>query len=143
MVDVEDVENVTVQNCNLAEKICTFVRFDGKTEGTVSLLKNYMLRPRKATDSAVVISNNAADLIIKGNSFYNWNSEKPMFTTNRQGSDLIKVEITGNIIYGSGVVLDFGSGYTAENCEITFKSNTFQGGLAGKTEKTVTCNMPS
>ena len=145
----EDVENVTVQNCNLAEKICTFVRFDGKTEGTVSILKNYMIAAHSASESVIVLADNAADLVIKGNKFYNWNSEMAMLTTNRQGSDLIKVEITGNTIQvrsalgTNGVVLDFGSGYTAENCEITFKSNTFGGSLFGKTEKTVPCNMPA
>ena len=144
----EDVEDITVQQCYLpAKDIFSFVRFDGKTEGTVSILTNFMTRPYKAIDSVVVLTNNAADLVINGNKFYNWNSEKGMLTTNRQGSDLIKVEITGNTIQnrltGDGVVLDFGSGYIAENCEITFQGNSFGGGLSGKTEATVPCNMPA
>ena len=144
----EDVEDITVQQCYLPGKdIFSFVRFDGKTAGTVRILDNSMTRPYKAIDSVVVLTNNAADLVIHDNNFYNWNSEKGMLTTNRQGSDLITVEITDNTIQnrltGDGVVLDFGSGYTAENCEITFQGNSFGGGLYGKTEATVPCNMPS
>ena len=146
--------DITVKNCYLDKSAFNFVRANYLAKGTVTIEDNSLIGG--TTHSALNFTGNAADLIIKNNSFgvvsmsghvlYNgWNPEKAMLGTSRQGNNKILVEVTGNtfnnvaLVEGEGHVVELKSSYTQDNCELVFEGNTFGGELAGMTETTVPC----
>ena len=137
--------NITISDNYLEEPAFNFVRLNYMAAGTVVIENNHMIPVYKTTHSTLNFTGNAADLIIRGNAFYNWNPEKAMLGTSWQAGK-VKIEVTGNTLgatlTGEGVVLDIKDSYTTENCTVIFEGNTFTRGLAGLNESTVPCNMP-
>lgn len=146
--------NITVKGCMLDKQAFNFIRANYLAEGTVIVEKNSL--PGGATHSALNFTGNAADLKIRNNSFgyetmsgrlmnAGWNPEKAMLGTSRQGSNKIKIEVTGNtfateaLVPGEGHVIELKNSYNEDNCDLIFEGNTFKAGLAGMTEDTVPC----
>lgn len=138
--------NITVTGCYLEKEALNFVRMNYMAAGTITITNNYMIPAYGTRHATMVFTGNSANLMIRGNGFYGWKSDKAMLSTSRQGSHEIKIEVTdntiGNTLTGEGVVLDIKSSYTADNSAVVFENNEFVRGLAGMNETTVPTNKP-
>ncbi len=146
--------NITVKGCMMDKQAFNFLRGNYLADGTVTIEGNTLMGG--AAHSAFNFTGNAANLMIRNNTFgyaspftgnvidKGWNTEKAMLGTSRQGTNKIMIEVTGNTFINNalgaeGHVIELKSSYTADNCELIFENNKFQGGLAGMTEATVPC----
>ena len=151
--------DITITGCYVDEPVINYVRLNYMAPGTITIQNNQFVGG--ATHNALNFTGNSADLFVRGNSFgwdapfgdtndeNGWNPANAMLGSSWQAGK-VQIEVTGNSIFfrndsaleESGSIIGLKSSYTADNCEIVFEKNNFQGGLAGMTEETAPCLVP-
>lgn len=150
--------DIVVIGCKMDKGGYQFARMNYMSMGTLYFKDNYIAPQNFMTHNALNFTGNGANLIIKNNTFGmksafgntvfgSWDINSSAIGTSRQGDQFITVEVTGNTfinkaLEAEGLILDLKSSYTADNCELIFSGNSYQGGLEGMNDGNAPVNKP-
>ena len=141
-------KNITITGCKFFVNAFNFIRLDYIEAGTTTISGNIFGGATYTTGHhAINMSGNASDVVVEGNTFINWKTNKTAFATGRHTgyAGNVAISVNGNTFSNTVVPGDGDDGvieiktnsYNATNCTVDFSGNFFEGALAGLDETTV------
>ncbi len=126
--------NITVTGCEFDCPAQNYIRLNYLSSGTVNLTYNTFGSEATVTNHhAINATGNASDWYIVGNTFINWNPEKAVFGSSKQGSNINTITIKNNEFINTAIqteftVLNIKTSYNDSNLILNCSNNVANNG---------------